>query len=85
MNGRRLMEQVYAIFGAFMTIFYIGIGLFFAFFSNVYFSRFYIQAWDYKFLFRFIGIAFTLYGAYRAFRSYQKIKEVFFTPDQDEE
>jgi hypothetical protein len=85
MDGKRLMEQVYAIFGAFMTIFYIGIGLFFAFFSNVYLSHFYTQTWDYKFLFRFIGIAFTLYGVYRAFRAYQKIKEAFFSDDKDEE
>ena len=77
MNESRLMDQIGAIFGAFMTIFYIAVGLYLAFFNNLY--------WMDKFLLRLVGITFTLYGVYRAFRSYQKIKEVFFARDNDKE
>lgn len=76
MTERGLMEQVGAIFGIFMTIFYIGAGLYIAFFFNPY-------GYD-KFLLRIFGITFTLYGVYRAFRAYQKIKEVFFSRNKDE-
>jgi hypothetical protein len=77
MNERRLMDQIGVIFGAFMTIFYIAVGLYLAFFSNLY--------WMDKFLLKLVGITFTLYGVYRAFRTYQKIMEVFFSGNKDEE
>jgi hypothetical protein len=77
MNENKLMQQVGTIFGVFMTIFYIGVGLYLAFFNNLY--------WIDKFLLKLVGITFSLYGVYRAFRTYQKIKEVFFSGDKDEE
>jgi hypothetical protein len=77
MNERRLMDQIGVIFGAFMTIFYIAVGLYLAFFSNLY--------WMDKFLLRLLGITFALYGVYRAFRTYQKIREVFFSGNNNEE
>ena len=77
MNENKLMQQVGAIFGIFMTIFYIGVGLYLAFFNNLY--------WIDKFLLKLTGITFTLYGVYRAFRTYQKIKEVFFSTENSEE
>jgi hypothetical protein len=77
MTESRLTGQIGAIFGAFMSIFYIGFGLYFAFFNNFY--------WIDKFLLTLFGITFAFYGVYRAFRAYQKIKEVFFSRDNDEE
>jgi len=77
MNEGRLMDQVGVIFGAFMAIFYIGVGLYLAFFNNLY--------WIDKFLLTLVGITFILYGVYRAFRTYQKIIEVFFSRDKDED
>jgi uncharacterized membrane protein len=76
MNESRLMKQVGAIFGAFMTIFYVGIGLY-LFLPNIY--------WIDKFLRILVGSTFILYGIYRAFRTYQKIIEAFFSEDKDEE
>ena len=72
-----MMQQIGTIFGVFMIIFYIGVGLYLAFFSNLY--------WIDKSLLKLTGITFTLYGVYRAFRIYFKIKEVFFSGDNEEE
>lgn len=77
MNDRRIMDQIGVIFGAFMTIFYISVGLYLAFFSNFY--------WMDKFLLRLVGITFALYGVYRAFRTYHKIVELFFSGNKDDE
>ena len=82
MKERKLMDQIGAIFAVFMSIFYIGFGLYFAFFINLSWINMY---WNYKILFRMVGLAFTLYGVYRAFRTYLKFKEVFFSSDLDEE
>lgn len=78
MNEGRLMDQLKAIFGIFMTLFYIGFGLFIAFSQD----RF--QVTTYKPLWNIIGFTFILYGAYRAYRTYQQIVEVFFTGRDNE-
>jgi hypothetical protein len=82
MKERKLMDQFGVIFAVFISIFYIGFGLYFAFFINMYWIN---QNLNYKLLFRLIGFAFTLYGVYRAFRTYLKFKEVFFSSNKDEE
>jgi hypothetical protein len=68
------MNQVSAVFGAFMTIFYIGIGLYIAFTDDLNLD---------KFVKGLFGFTFTLYGIYRGFRSYQKIREAFFSGNED--
>jgi len=35
MNGNRLMEQVTAIFSIFMVLFYLGVGWYFIFYSDL--------------------------------------------------
>ena len=69
------MDQVNAVFGVFMTFFYIGIGLYVALSD-----RFLLD----KFVTGLFGFTFTLYGVYRGYRSYVKIKEVFFKSDEEE-
>jgi hypothetical protein len=76
MNANRLMEQVTAIFSAFMVIFYLGVGWYIAF----YFNMSYLD----KAVRMIMGCTFIFYGLYRAYRAYVKIVEVFFTKNEDE-
>lgn len=74
---RTLYDQVMSIFGVLMTIFYFGIGFFFITtesFPNIE-----------SFIRYFVGGMFVFYGIYRAFQSYHKIKDAFFTNDDDQE
>jgi hypothetical protein len=77
MNENRLMQQVTTIFSTFMVLFYLGVGCYFIFYS------------DFSYLDKAVrvimGSTFLFYGLYRAYRSYVKIVEVFFTKDDDEE
>jgi hypothetical protein len=77
MNENRLMQQVTTIFSTFMVLFYLGVGCYFIFYS------------DFSYLDKSVrvimGSTFLFYGLYRAYRSYVKIVEVFFTKDNDEE
>ena len=75
MSENKIMNQISAIFGAFMTIFYIGVGLYLAFASTLsYFD---------PFLRKFIGFTFALYGIYRGYMSFVKIKQSFFNRNND--
>ena len=76
MKENRLMSQVTAIFSLFMVFFYLGVGCYLVFFSNLRYD---------KSLLVIFGSAFIFYGLYRAFRAYIKIVEVFFTEEKDEE
>lgn len=76
MNENRLMQQVMAIFSVFMVFFYLGVGIFLVFFSD----KSYLD----KSVRVILGSTFIFYGLYRAYRSYIKIAEVFFTDDNDE-
>jgi len=38
MDNNRILQQIYAIFGIFMVMFYIGGGIFFLFFADRYFN-----------------------------------------------
>ena len=68
MNESRIMSQVSAVFGAFMTVFYIGIGIFFILTDQLNID---------KFVKGLFGFTFTLYGVYRGFRTWQKLREAF--------
>jgi Na+/phosphate symporter len=70
MNENKLMQQVSAIFSVFMVFFYIGVGVFFVFFSD----RSYLD----KPVRVIMGSTFIFYGLYRAYRTYVKIAEAFF-------
>ncbi|MGA2405618.1 MAG: hypothetical protein ABSF81_02570 [Bacteroidales bacterium] len=77
MNGDRLMQQVTAIFSVFMVLFYLGAGIYFVFYFNLSNLNKPVRV--------LLGSAFIFYGLYRAFRTYVKIVEVFFTKDEDDE
>lgn len=79
MNGNKLMQQVIAIFSVFMVLFYLGVGIYFCFYFNVY------QSSLGKPVLVIMGSTFILYGLYRAYRTYVKIVEVFFTKDEDDQ
>ncbi len=78
MDNNRILQQIYAIFGVFMVMFYIGGGIFFLFFADRYFNL-------NKALFGIMGGAFLLYGIYRIFVSYKQLVDAFFTKNEDEE
>ena len=75
MNENKLMRQVTAIFSIFMVFFYIGVGVYFVFYSE----RSYLD----KSVRVIMGSTFLFYGAYRAYRAYVKIVEAFFSRDKD--
>jgi hypothetical protein len=77
MDGNRLIQQVTAIFSTFMVFFYLGVGCYFVFFSNLSYLEKPVRV--------IMGSAFIFYGIYRAFRAYYKIVEVFFTKEDDDE
>ena len=77
MNTNRLMQQVGTIFGGLMTFFYLGIGSYLIFSPNLY----YID----KAMRVILGSVCIFYGLYRAYRTYLKVVEVFFTDDEDED
>ena len=74
MNQQKMMDQINAVFGLFMTFFYIGVGVYLIIAKNLYFD---------KALRNIMGVTFTLYGIYRGIRSYQKIRAAFFTRESD--
>lgn len=76
MNENRLMNQVSAVFGIFMTVFYIGIGLYIATTDDLIID---------KPVLVIFGVTFALYGVYRGFRSIQKVRDAFFRRDRDDE
>jgi hypothetical protein len=77
MDGNKLMKQVTAIFSIFMVFFYLGVGCFFVFYSNLSYLDKPVRV--------IMGSAFIFYGIYRAFRAYFTIVEVFFTKDNNDE
>jgi hypothetical protein len=78
MGGHKIMQQFHAMFGVFMVMFYVGIGLFMLVIADKYFVI------D-KAIRVIMGSTFLFFGIYRAFVSYKQIREAFFTRDADEE
>jgi len=77
MDGNRILRQMGAIFSVFMVFFYLGIGIYLAFF----FEKTYLD----KALRVIVGSTFIFYGLYRAYRTYIQIVEAFFTDDKNAE
>ena len=76
MNQNKILEQFTAIFSIFMVFFYLGAGIYLIFFFESYLD---------KAVLVILGSTFIFYGLYRAYRTYIKIVEVFFTDDMDNE
>jgi hypothetical protein len=77
MNNNKILQQFHAMFGIFMVMFYLGVGIFLLFYAKM----FNID----KALRGIIGTTFLLYGVYRIFVTYKQIKEAFFNKDKDQE
>lgn len=74
MQENRIMDQINTIFGAFMVLFYLGVGIYLIFFFE------YLD----KSIRVIMGVTFIFLGLYRAFRTYSKIMEVFFSGRKDQ-
>ena len=77
MNENRIIQQVTVIFSSFMVLFYLGVGIYLIFYSD-------LQYLD-KALKVIMGSTFIFYGLYRAFRAYIKIVELFFKKDKNKD
>lgn len=77
MGGKDLYARVMVIFGAVMIFFYLGTGLFFIF--HPLFDHIHIGL---RIIF---GSALILYSLARAFRTYEKVKEAFFSGNNSNE
>ena len=75
MNDNRIIRQMSSVLSVFMVIFYLGAGSFLVFF----FKQSYID----EAARMIIGIAFMVYGVFRAFRTYFQIKEAFNSKEID--
>jgi len=76
MSGNRLMQQVMTIFSTFMVLFYFGVGIYLIFYFDG-------STLD-RSIIILMGSTFIFYGIFRAFRAYVKIKEVFFTAEDED-
>lgn len=77
MDTNKLIQQVTTIFSIFMVFFYLGVGVYFVFYSGFSYLDKPVRV--------IMGSAFIFYGLYRAYRAYVKIVEVFFTKDNNDE
>jgi hypothetical protein len=78
MDNNRILQQIYAMFGIFMVIFYLGGGIFFLFFADRLLN---IN----KAILGILGGTFLLYGVYRVFVTYKQITDAFFSKRNDED
>lgn len=76
MDNNRIIQQIYAFFGLFMVVFYLGGGIFFLFFAERFFTL-------NKAISGLLGGTFLLYGIYRIFVTYRQIKESFFSRNKE--
>ena len=77
MSGKDLYQRISVIFGGVMVFFYIGFGLFVILsplLNNI----------D-KVIRVIFGSAFILFGVARAFRTYEKVREVFYSENDTED
>ena len=75
MNSNRILQQFHAMFGIFMVMFYIGVGIFLLFFADMFNIDKAIRG--------IIGSTFILYGIYRIFVTYKQIVNAFIKKDDD--
>jgi hypothetical protein len=76
MNSNKMLLQFHAMFGIFMVMFYLGVGIFLLFFSKMFKIDQAIKV--------IMGSTFLLYGIYRITVTYKQIKQAFFTTEDDE-
>jgi hypothetical protein len=72
-----MLQQFHAMFGIFMVVFYLGVGIFLLFFANMF-----VIARPLKVM---VGSTFLLYGVFMTTVTYKQIKEAFFTKQDGED
>jgi len=77
MNSNRMLQQFYAMFGIFMVMFYLGVGIALLFFLKMFNIDQALRV--------IIGSTFLLLGIYRITVTYRQIKQFFFTKENEEE
>lgn len=77
MNSNRMLQQFHAMFGIFMVMFYLGVGIFLLFFAKMFNIDQPIKV--------IVGSTFIFYGLYRITVTYKQIKEAFFSRKDEEE
>lgn len=74
MSSKNLYDKVLAIFGSVMVFFYFGLGFFIMFYPQLNIDK------PLRIIF---SIPLLVYGIYRILVSYEKIKESFFSNDDE--
>lgn len=74
MNENRVLRQFHAVFGIFMVVFYLGVGVFLLFFAKMFVIDKAIRV--------MIGSTFILYGLYRTYVTYKQLVKVFSSEDE---
>ena len=78
MNDNKILQQFHAMFGIFMVVFYLGIGIFLLFFASKMFNI------D-KAIRVIMGSTFLLYGLYRIYVTSKQIVKAFSRKDKNKE
>lgn len=78
MSDNRIFQQVQAMFGIFMVVFYLAVGIFLLFFAK---NMFNID----RAIRGIIGGTLIFYGIYRIFTTYKQISEAFFNKNRNDE
>jgi len=78
MSDNRIFQQVQAMFGIFMVVFYLSVGIFLLFFAK---NMFNID----RAIRGIIGGTLIFYGLYRVFTTYKQISEAFFNKNRNNE
>jgi Na+/phosphate symporter len=77
MNENRMMQQVIAIFSIFMVFFYLGVGTYLIFFTDLSYLNKAVRV--------IMGSTFLFYGLFRAYRAYVNIINLFFKKNMDKD
>jgi hypothetical protein len=75
MNGKRMYDKIFAIFGTVMVFFYFGLAIFLLTSSLITID---------KAMRIVLSVPLFIYAIYRVFVSYEKIRDSFFSGDEEE-
>jgi len=81
MSYDKISRQFHAMFGVFMVVFYLGVGIFVLFFAD----KVFVIEGEYKAVLVIMGVTFLFYGSYRIYATYKQIVKAFFSEDEDQE
>lgn len=77
MNENRILQQFHAVFGIFMVFFYLGVGIFLLFYSDMFKIDKAIRV--------IMGSTFLLYGVFRVYKTYVSIVDLFVNKDKNQD